>query len=159
MEAILITVLFIVAVVVDAIGDGYKYLKHTDPTKMKHPKWQKWFSWQSENILLFLGFIIYPIILLYYKDTIPRVLVYSLIGYPLMRLSLFNIIWNKAARKDQWWFYGTQKLTDRILRWFIENSWIAKKIKPREPMMIGAIMIFSFLFSLVATGVWQFIEK
>lgn len=160
MEAILITVLFIIMVEVDAIGDGFKY-NHTRSLigDYSTSKWKKWFGWQSENILLFLGLVVYPVLLVHYEATIVKILIYSLAGYPLIRLSLFNITWNKITKKKDWWFYGTQKGTDKILRWFIEKSLFARWFKPNEGMAIAVISLFSFLFSLVATGIWQFIEK
>jgi len=44
-----------------------------------------------------------------------------IIGYLLLRFSLFDLIRNKFAG-EKWWYIGTTKLFDKIQRWFFNKT-------------------------------------
>lgn len=153
MQTILFTLSYICLILIDASGDAFKYLDKYSPRTVVIPKWKKWFGWFSEDLIILYAILLYPYLIMYYEVTALQIFVYF-IGYVLMRVALFNIIWNAWVPNVAWWFWGKTKWWDRILNWITYTSWFAKKFRPTPQAIFVRISIISFLFSLVCTGVW-----
>lgn len=146
-----IAILFVVLVFIDATGDAFKsIIRHNNKLMNKSIKF---FSWFSEDLLLFFSILVYPLLLTFTYLSIKSVLLYAL-GYMLIRASLFNLIYN-LWMGYKWWFFGTQKYTDKALDWLCHKSLFARKFGPRESSVILALSVFSFLFGLVSIGFFE----
>ena len=148
---------------IDAAGDAFKTSKNTT-------KFKKTLGWMSEDLILSATIIILPIMVYFLFDlssfkSFIGDLSRLVITFVLLRISLFNIVWNFVRFipenfKYYWWYFRGEKWYDIFLGWLILRSWFAVKFKPLPGWVVGTISITSFLFAIfVSSGLRNFIEK
>lgn len=158
MAKVLFIILFgIIINVVDSVGDAFK--KRGEDSKIL-----KKLGWISEDLLLFLTVGVMPFFIVLLRFT--WIDVTSLVlTFVLFRIALFNTLWNLAffgfhTFKSLWYYYGSTKTYDKILGWFIEKSWFAKKFKPRERLVVFVIQASAFIFAFfTSSGLARIIEN
>ena len=102
------------------------------------------FKWFSQDLLI-LSIFAMPTLHYYFFIPIWKLM----IAYVLLRLALFNLVFNKVAG-NAWWYLNDNKKTDWVL------------VKVRNKFSIHALMwiyIMAFLFSLVFLGFCEHLDK
>lgn len=147
MQAITFTLLFILMVVIDAVGDAWIRLETGFKSK---------FSWFTQDLLILSTFIM-AFFAIHYELSVTH-LTQLFFGYILMRMALFGAIWGCIHPFVRWDYIGRTKWYDKALYWAIHNSWFGVKFKPPQKMFLGIFYTACFLFSLVLTGIWKLFE-
>ena len=145
MQAITFTLLFILMVVIDAIGDAW--LKE----KLK-PR----LAWFSQDLLILSTFIM--AFFTVYFDLDVKDIIQLFFGYILIRMALFGAIWGSIHPFVRWDYIGRTKWYDKALYWRIHDSLFGRKFKPPQRMFLGMFYTACFLFSLVLTGIFKLLE-
>ena len=126
----------------------------------KRNKWILSKTYQTLMILSYCAMI--PLAIFLPPEFITlRCWLYFILMDVLIRIGVFNVTWGLFRFcYGYWWYLGDTSLWDKFLVWLINDSWVARKLKPPEKFALGWFYVISWVLSIgVLAGVFYLIPE